>query len=470
MSALSLESYVREVARTIRAVDTVRAEVGRDTAARPRLSPLRFAHDHAVLRTGDGQLLRYGDVARDYQDALLADEASRIIVAKSRQIGISQTVAFIAATEALNGGTALWISYSGEQASEALDYVYTALSAYPDHPGYAVENQQSLQLRSGGRVVTRGATEKAGRGVAASLVILDEMAWQFYADRIYTAILPTLATTNGRLIVLSSANGRANLFYTLWERLAGTLAQARGSRRWARATAAGWSCYFLPWQAHPAWAADPDWAERKRRDDNMTDEAFAQEYDVDFLVSGAAVFDPDEIAALWRLPRLLPPDRRHRYVSGWDIARRRDAFVGATIDVSTSPFQLVAFSRQLLLPYPSQAAAIEARHKAYPGETIVESNGVGDPLIEFLGVNVTPFTTSALTKRQAIDALKLLIQRGELVAPVPDADPALKHLNRELLLYQHEDTGLVQDCVMALAIAALKAGRPVRSRKLVTFN
>lgn len=455
MSALSLESYVREVARTMRAVETVRAEVGRDTAARPRLSPLRFAHDHAVLRTGDGQLLRYGDVARDYQDALLADEASRIIVAKSRQIGISQTVAFIAAAEALNGGTALWISYSGEQASEALDYVYTALSAYPDHPGYAVENQQSLQLRSGGRVVTRGATEKAGRGVAASLVILDEMAWQFYADRIYTAILPTLATTNGRLIVLSSANGRANLFYTLWERLAGTLAQVRGSRRWARATAAGWSCYFLPWQAHPAWGADPDWAERKRRDDNMTDEAFAQEYDVDFLVSGAAVFDPDEIAALWR-GAFAPAEPGHRYVSAFDIGRKRDPFVGFTFDVSTAPFRVVAYQRQLRLPYPDQAGAIEATAAAYPGEVWVESNGVGDPLIGFLRSPVREFVTSALTKRNAVDALKLLVQRRELISPrIPEWE-------RELTLYRRADEQLQQDTVMASAIAALAAGRPVR--------
>lgn len=424
--------------------------------ARQRLTPLEFAHRHAVLRTADGRMLRYGDVARDYQDALLADEANRIIVGKSRQIGISQTVAFIAATEALNGGTALWISYSGEQASTTLDYVYTALSQYPDHPGYAVENQQSLELKTGGQVITRGATRKAGRGVAASLVIVDEMAWQFYAKEIYTAVLPTLATTNGRLIVLSSANGRGNLFHDLWAHATAGAQPSRDHNGGSRGEAYGWSWYYLPWTVHPDWRAEPDWAARKKDEDHLTDEAFAQEYDVDFVVSGAAVFDPAEIERMWRLPSLLPPEPNHRYVTAWDIARKVDAFVGFTFDVSTAPFRVVAFERHLRLPYPDQAAAIEARHALYPGETWVESNGVGDPLVSFLRVRVKEFTTTPLTKRNAIDALKLLMQRDELISP------RIPEWARELSVYQRADQNLQQDTVMAAAIAAHAAGRPVR--------
>lgn len=403
--------------------------------ARPRPDPLAWACAHATLRTAAGCVLRFGDVARDYQRALLADPADRIVVLKSRQIGISQTVAFLAAKEALDGGTALWISRNGEQASLSLDYVYTALNDCP-RPAYVAENAQSLELANGGKVITQPATRSAGRGIAATLVIIDEMAWQQYARLIYTAVLPTLATTGGRLIVLSTPQGQGNLFHELWE-----AAQQEGSP---------WSAHFLPWQVHPDW--DAAWAEARRAE--MGETAFAQEHDCDFARSGAAVFEPAHIEALWRLPDFRDPVAGHKYVSAWDIARKQDAFVGFTFDISTSPFQVVAYERHLRLPYPDQATAIEARHKRYPGRTVVESNGVGDPLIQFLGIRVEEFQTTALTKRNAIDALQLLVQRRELISP------RIPQWQRELTLYQRDDRELMQDTVMASAIAALIAGRP----------
>ncbi len=410
-------------------------------AIRPRVDPYAWAMSRGTLQTAEGTRHRYADVARDYQDALLQDDARRIIVAKSRQIGISQTVAFIVAAEMLSGGTALVVSRDQGAAAEFLAYVRTALVGDPATPDLTTDNSYELTIPNGGRAIAQPATRKAGRSIAATLVVLDEQAWQEYAALIWTAILPTLATTNGRLIVLSTPNGYGNLFHQLWEG--------------AKHGESEWSAHFLPWTVHPDWRALPDWAERTKAKDRLTDEQFAQEYAVDFARSGAAVFDPEEVAALWRMPSLLPPETGHRYVTAWDIARKQDATVGFTFDVSTSPFRVVAYERHQRMSYPDQAAIIEARHRAYPGETWVESNGVGDPLIGFLSVVVKPFTTTALTKRNAIDALKLLLQRRELVAP------RLPEWERELLTYSRDDQALQQDTVMASAIAASAAGRPV---------
>jgi hypothetical protein len=378
-------------------------------AAQPRgarPSVYDWTHQHAILRTADGVTLRYHDVARDYQDAILTDAARRLIIAKSRQIGISQTVAFLAAYEARYGGTVLVISRDQDQAAEFLAYVRTALDGDETAPARVGDNKYSLTLANGGRVVTQAATAKAGRGTPATLVIIDEMAWQEYADLIYTAVLPTLATTAGRLVVMSTPQGRANRFYQLWQQ--------------AQDGASGWSAHFLPWSVHPDW--DEAWAEEQRA--VLGDAAFAQEHDVDFAVSGLAVFEPADIAALWRLPAFVAPEPNHRYVTAWDIARKRDAFVGFTFDVSTAPFRVVAYERHVRLDYPQQAARIEARHRRYSGQdetgrvvmscchtTIVESNGVGDPLIQFLSVRVEEFVTTAKTKRNAIDALRLLLSR-----------------------------------------------------------
>jgi len=80
---------------------------------------------------------------------------------------------------------------------------------------------------------------------------------------------------------------------------------------------------------------------------------------------------------------------------------------------------------------------------------------VGDPLIQFLAIQVREFTTTALTKRNAIDALKLLMQRDELVSP------RIPEWARELGVYTRQDQHLMQDTVMASAIVAMAAGRPV---------
>jgi len=410
-----------------------------------RLDALAWTYEHAIIRTADSRGLRYADVARDYQDAILSDRADRIIVAKSRQIGISQVAAFVAAVEALNGGTVLVISRSISQAGKFLQYVRDGISAYHERP--IMDNTSTLRFANGGSVEVQAATKGTGRGIAATLVILDEMAWMDLGDAIYTAVTPTLATTNGRMIVLSSVRGRANLFARLWFA--------------AQDEASPWSPHFLPWHANPEWRDVPDWPARKIESDFLTSEQFAQEYDVDFLRSGGEVFEQAAIDRLFRLnggvASLDGSRPGHRYVSGFDIGRHNDAFVGFTFDVGATPFRVVAYERHLNLPYPQQAARIEDRARRFPGKVLVESNGIGDPLIEFLTVPVTPFTTTAISKRNALDALKLLMQRGELVAP------DIPQWRRELSIYAFQDKELTQDCVMASAITALAAGRPLRA-------
>jgi hypothetical protein len=73
---------------------------------------------------------------------------------------------------------------------------------------------------------------------------------------------------------------------------------------------------------------------------------------------------------------------------------------------------------------------------------------VGDPVIENLTVSVEPFQTTVRSKVQAIQALQLLIQQGRFKAGAEH-----DQLMRELSLYEHDDKNLVQDSVMALAIA-----------------
>jgi hypothetical protein len=421
-----------------------------ESRKKDRLGALAWSRKYAKIRTADGRILTFKEAERDYQVKLLADTSLRIIVGKSRQLGISNTCAFIAAEEAIAGGTVLVVSKSLDQAALFLAYVYIALSDAP-HPRFLKQNKYSLEFVGGGTIVCQSATKKAGRGIAATLAILDESAWQLYAREIFTAIVPTLSTVKGRLIVLSTPNGAGNLFQEQWDEALAQLHNLDPENR-------TWSAHFLPWWVNPEW--DDAWAEAARAD--MGDKEFAQEHEVDFQGSGKNVFASDHIENLYKHAiTYADPIQGHSYVNAFDLGRTRDAMAGYTIDISTIPFSVAHIEHHYRLDYTLQGALIDAIGTLYPGETLVESNGPGDPLIAFLNIPVIPFFTTALSKKNIIDSLQLLLAKSEIISPEHKATKL------QLTRYIRRDQNIEQDLVMAFSIAAWRAGRPMRDSTVI---
>lgn len=393
-------------------------------------SALDWARQHATVVTPNG---RERFAPYPYQVRFLSDPSPRRIVLKARQVGMSLAVAVEALHEALTrpDRQILLVSRNGDLARQLITYCRHSLAGLSSGHRIERENLSELVFANGSRILSLPATPATGRGFPATSVYLDEFAWADYADLIYDAVVPTLGD-GGRLTVLSTPNGRANLFFRLWQGLEG----------------GAWSPHRIRWDDCPRYTAE--WADERRRE--MTRQAFAQEYDCDFVASGEAVFDADDLA---RCSDGHDPDPVgcSRYVTAWDIGRRRDHTVGITLGLRGDIWHVVAYERRLD-PYPVVQAAIERRAAAFPGEHWVESNGPGDPVIENLSVRVGSFVTTAKTKTQAIEALQLLIQRGRFKHAEPQ-------LGRELGLYQWSDEKLIQDSVLAAAIAVWAAEKPV---------
>jgi hypothetical protein len=182
----------------------------------------------------------------------------------------------------------------------------------------------------------------------------------------------------------------------------------------------------------------------------MTREAWAAEYETDFVASGGAVFNPADLARA-RQGWNGDPEGCSEYVTAWDLGRRQDWSVGLTFGRRGETWHEVAMYRGRE-DYPLVQDRIAARASLY-GRPWVESNGIGDPIIQNLTVKVHEFQTTPRTKLQAIQALQLLLQHGRLRYGSPDLD-------RELNLYSMPDDALIQDCVMAAAIAAAAIAGP----------
>ena len=79
-----------------------------------------------------------------------------------------------------------------------------------------------------------------------------------------------------------------------------------------------------------------------------------------------------------------------------------------------------------------------------------ETYGAGDPVLENLTCRADGFVFSHKSKQQALDALSLLLEQKRLKFPY------IRELEEELLGYEDNDSAIVQDCVMALAMGAYK--------------
>ena len=146
---------------------------------------------------------------------------NRIIVLKARQIGVSWIYAALALWFARfrPNATVVVISKDGSASTRfkwRCDFINRKLPMWMTIP-VGRNNDTEFEFPSNdSRILSFAAGEEAGRSESATVVILDEWAFQEYARTIYTAILPTVE--HGKLIGISTANGKGNLFYEIWEK------------------------------------------------------------------------------------------------------------------------------------------------------------------------------------------------------------------------------------------------------------
>ena len=167
-----------------------------------------------------------------------------------------------------------------------------------------------------------------------------------------------------------------------------------------------------------------------------------------------ALFQPGVIQAMQEATGFADPVPGHNYLHAWDLARARDWTVGITLDVTVLPAQIVAFERFRHIPWPEVADRISARHARYGGHTIYDSSGVGDPLGEFLDIPLAQLEAFKFTTTSKRDAVMAAVLAGERAAVRgPARGNGIEIMWSEMGAYRWDDKNLVQDCVMAVAMA-----------------
>jgi len=133
------------------------------------------------------------------------------------------------------------------------------------------DNEISLELPNGSRIVGLPESERTVRGFSAvSLLLVDEAAR--VDDELYRAVRPMLAVSQGRLWLMSTPYGKRGFFWEAW---------ARSPADWLRVKVPATECERIPRK----------FLEEERAE--MGERWFRQEYLCEFEEAASGVFHRD---------------------------------------------------------------------------------------------------------------------------------------------------------------------------------
>lgn len=236
---------------------------------------------------------------------------SKVVNLKARQIGVSELAAGYAywLIRFHDTKTALLLSIGEKEAGKLLDRAKTMAAFIPRWlaPGDAkalnpngvdsallvTDNATKLAIAHLDRqnrshlssIESLPATQRQGRSLTAALLVLDELAEMEWGRQIWQAAAPA-AEGGGQVLAISTAHGRANIMYDLYD---GAIKQVNG-----------FFPVFLSWRRHPD--RDEAWYERHRIDAEYRNvmHELHQEYPANdmeaFVASARQLFDNTVLA------------------------------------------------------------------------------------------------------------------------------------------------------------------------------
>jgi hypothetical protein len=156
-----------------------------------------------------------GLIPDEWQREVLSSDARQIILLCSRQSGKSTVSALLALHQALYtpNSIALIVAPALRQSQETFRKVRDFLNELKiDEP--MAESALRLEFHNKSRVICIPGNEKVRGFSGVNLLVADEAAQ--VPDDVYQALRPTMAVSQGRIILLSTPAGQRGFFHSEW--------------------------------------------------------------------------------------------------------------------------------------------------------------------------------------------------------------------------------------------------------------
>lgn len=233
----------------------------------------RFADDPVAFAA-----LRLAFLCDAWQATFLSSRARQQILCCSRQSGKSSVTAVLAVFFALfRPGTILLVSPSLRQSKELFAKILHFIRALTPIQELLEDNKSSCTLENGSRIVSLPGDADTIRGYSAPvLVVIDEAA--FTPDAVFASLRPMLAVSQGKMVLLSSPNGRRGFFFETWQ---------NGGADWQRFSVSVYDCPRI----------SKEWIEREKA--QTPAHRWASEFENSFSETSDSLFSYDLIKSLF---------------------------------------------------------------------------------------------------------------------------------------------------------------------------
>lgn len=197
-----------------------------------------------------------------WQDDVLRSTHPRILLNCHRQSGKSTVASVLVVHAAIYEpeSLVLLLSPSMRQSGEVFKKCLVAYRGLGRPVIAEAENQLSLILENGSRIISLPGTEGTVRGYSGVRLLVTDEASRV-KDDLVAAVRPMLAVSGGRMVALSTPNGKRGWWYDAWE---------NGGPTWKRVKIPATMCPRIT----------PEFLDEERR--ALGDRLFAQEYLCEF--------------------------------------------------------------------------------------------------------------------------------------------------------------------------------------------
>ncbi len=295
-----------------------------------------------------------------------------------------------------------------------------------------------------GATIEARSTQNRGEyllGNDYDLFIFDEVA--FETDPEYVVediILMRLADREGRLDLVSTPNGK-NWFYR-------RVMEIINDRRLG---------YYQSGDSRENRFISRDYLDERVR--YFTEARLKQNIMGQFVDAGGEILKGEYIDhALERFTLMAKPpeDESRAYITGWDLARKRTATVGITVEFRDGVVRVVALERFKQFDWTIVIEKIKERQRLYPGRLVIDATGLGDVVVEQLAeYNPEPVVFTPARKAELLTNVELFHARGAVAYSrweLPDGPGKIWAFEDELRQARWDDNNEC-DALMALALA-----------------
>ncbi len=306
-----------------------------------------------------------------------------------------------------------------------------------------------------GATIEARTTQNRGQyllGQDYDLFIFDEVAFETDPEYVVEEVIQMrLADREGRLILASTPNGK-NWFY-------------RRAREIHEKKRPGYLQYGDS-RENPF--ISKDYLDERLK--YFSDKRIKQNIMGEFVDTGGEILKGEYVdRALTSNRQEMKTGESPYYISGWDLARKRTATVGVTIEVTDGIARIVELERFKQFDWAVIIEKIKQRQLRFPGQLVVDATGLGDVIVEQLKeFNPTSVIFTPNSKAELLTNVELFHAQNKIAYErfeLPDGPGKIWSLEDELRSACWDDNNEC-DALMALALALW----PLRTRSEISIQ